>query len=140
MLVVEDSPGDVNLIKKAFEKTPTRTEVHVVNTVEDALDFLRGSGGYEDVPRPNLVLLDLHLPVRSGKEFLEEISSDPALRSIPVVVFTSSEDESDIEDVYELGANVYLTKPASFDVLVEKVRGLEGFWHRIARASDKDRE
>jgi CheY-like chemotaxis protein len=135
-LIVEDNPGDMKLTKKAFEKTPMPTETYTVKNGKEALDFLRRRGEYEDAPRPSLVLLDLDLPVKSGKEVLEEIGSDPALQTTLVVALTSSDDERDISDVYELGANAYLTKPVSFKGLVETVRRLEEFWYRIARIPD----
>jgi CheY-like chemotaxis protein len=136
-LVVDDSSGDRKLVEKAFERVPVPTEFYAVENGKEAVEFLRREGEYEEVPRPGLVLLDLNMPVKGGKEVLEEIRNEASLGRIPVVALTSSEDEADIVDVYELGANAYITKPTGFSELVEKVTGVCEFWYRVAKVQEQ---
>lgn len=131
VLVVEDNPGDVKLIEKAF--TSSQVSLHTVGTGEDALDFLRAENGYEDVPRPDLVLLDLSLPTKNGDEVLREMEDEPRLSRIPVIVFTSSGDVRDVTETYERGANAYLTNPSSFSGFVDIAEQLERFWLETAK-------
>lgn len=103
-------------------------EVHIVEDGDAALDFLRRAGRYASAPRPDIVLLDLNLPRRDGREVLAEVKSDPALRTIPVVVLTTSDDEHDVLQSYGLHANCYLTKPVEFQSFMRAIRLLEEFW------------
>ena len=133
ILLVEDSPGDVNLTIPALRDARVANQLHVVNDGEAAMAFLRRMAPYEESPRPDLVLLDLNLPLKDGREVLAEIKQDPALRTIPVVVLTTSSDDFDILNSYQLHANSYVTKPVRFDDFVEAVRSIEGFWLSIVR-------
>lgn len=135
-LIVDDSIGDRKLVEKAFERISLPTELYAVEDGREAIEFLRREGEYENASRPSLVLLDLNMPVKSGKEVLEEIRNEPSLEDIPVVALTSSGDERDIVDVYELGANAYMTKPAKFGELVEKVTSMCEFWYRVAKVQE----
>jgi CheY-like chemotaxis protein len=128
ILLVEDSPGDVQLTVEALRDAKVSTHLHVATDGEEALAFLRREGGFADVPRPDLVLLDLNLPKKSGHEVLEEIKSDPDLRRIPVVVLSTSDDEGDVLAAYDLNANCYVTKPVDLDRFWEVVRSIDQFW------------
>ncbi|GIH27890.1 two-component system response regulator [Acrocarpospora phusangensis] len=133
VLLVEDDPGDVLLTQEAFEHNKVRNKLHVVNDGEQALAFLRREGDYTDVPRPDLVLLDLNLPRKDGREVLEEIKDDPELRSIPVVVLTTSEAEEDILRSYRLHANAYVSKPVDFDQFIRVVRQIDDFFVTVVK-------
>ncbi|SDQ29072.1 response regulator [Natronobacterium texcoconense] len=133
ILLVEDNPGDVRLTKEAFEQGRIENDLHVVSDGAEALDFLTQRGEYEDAPRPDLVLLDLNLPRTNGEEVLRELKDDPELRSIPVIVLTSSQTEEDIARSYELHANAYLTKPVDPDEFIETIRAFETFWFTVVR-------
>jgi CheY-like chemotaxis protein len=133
ILLVEDNPGDVKLTRKAFEKARLSNDLYVVNDGVEALEFLEQAGEYEDAPRPDLVLLDLKLPRKSGEEVLEAVKGDPELKRIPVVILTSSDAEEDILQTYELHANAYMTKPVTFEGFVETIKKVEGFWLSVVR-------
>lgn len=133
ILLVEDNPGDVRLTKEAFEHGRIENDLHVVTDGVDALEFLHQRGGYDDAPRPDLVLLDLNLPRKNGDEVLEELKADPDLRSIPVIVLTSSKAEEDIARSYDLHANAYLTKPVDPEEFIDTVRAFEEFWLSLVR-------
>ncbi|GGL73230.1 response regulator [Halocalculus aciditolerans] len=128
ILLVEDNPGDVRLTEEAFREARINNELHVVRDGEAALDFLHQRDDYVDSPRPSLVLLDLNLPRVSGMDVLEEAKTDPSLRSIPIVILTSSEAEEDVVESYENHSNAYLTKPIDPDDFVALVRKFEDFW------------
>ncbi|USZ73112.1 response regulator [Natronosalvus halobius] len=128
ILLVEDNPGDVRLTKEAFKEGRIDNTIHVARNGVDALSFLYQRDGYEDAPRPDLILLDLNLPRKNGEEVLEELKDDPTLRRIPTVVLTSSEAEEDVVRSYEKYANAYLTKPIDPDEFIEIVRSFESFW------------
>jgi CheY-like chemotaxis protein len=128
VLLVEDDPGDVVLIQEAFEHNKVRNRLHVVGDGVEAMTFLRESG-----ERPDLVLLDLNLPRKDGREVLEEIKTDPALRSIPVVVLTTSKAEEDILRSYDLHANAYVTKPVDFGRFIEVVRQIDEFFVTVVK-------
>uniref|UniRef100_UPI0035615D23 response regulator n=1 Tax=Paraconexibacter sp. TaxID=2949640 RepID=UPI0035615D23 len=115
ILLVEDDPGDVLMTREAFEEHKVRNRLSVVADGVDAMRFLRREDEFADAPRPDLILLDLNLPRRGGREVLEDIKGDPALRSIPVVVLTTSSAEEDILRSYDLHANAYVTKPVDFE-------------------------
>jgi CheY-like chemotaxis protein len=128
VLLVEDDPGDVVLIQEAFEHNKVRNRLHVVGDGVEAMRFLREGG-----ERPDLVLLDLNLPRKDGREVLEEIKTDPALRSIPVVVLTTSKAEEDILRSYDLHANAYVTKPVDFGRFIEVVRQIDEFFVTVVK-------
>jgi chemotaxis family two-component system response regulator Rcp1 len=133
ILLAEDNPGDVRLTEKALEKGKIVNNLNVVNDGVEAMAYLRQEGEYADKPRPDLVLLDLNMPRMDGQEVLAEISEEPDLRRIPVVVLTSSEAEEDIVKSYELNANAYLTKPVDFDGFVDVIKSVEDFWLAVVR-------
>jgi CheY-like chemotaxis protein len=133
LLVVEDDPGDVLLTREALAGTSTPLDVHVVEDGEAAVDFLRREGGHRDAPRPDLVLLDLNLPRLDGREVLARIKSDPGLRSIPVVVLTTSKADEDVRRSYELHANAFVTKPAELDRFLSVVRQVGEFFLSVVR-------
>lgn len=133
ILLVEDDPGDVLMTQEAFEHHKIRNTLSVVSDGEQALRFLRRESPYEDAPRPGLILLDLNLPRKDGREVLSEIKASPQLRSIPVVVLTTSEAEEDILRSYDLHANAYVTKPVDFDRFVEVVRQIDNFFVAVVK-------
>jgi CheY-like chemotaxis protein len=133
VLLVEDDPGDVLLTREAFEHNKVSNRLHVVNDGEQAMDFLRGEGAYTDVPRPDLVLLDLNLPRKDGREVLGEMKEDPELRVIPVVILTTSEAEEDIVRSYRLHANAYVSKPVDFDQFIKVVRRIDDFFVTVVK-------
>jgi CheY-like chemotaxis protein len=138
VLLVEDDPGDVVLIKEAFEYNKVHNALHVVSDGEEALEFLYRRGRYEGAPRPDLVLLDLNLPRKDGREVLEEVKADRDLRTIPVVVLTTSEAEEDIVRSYDLHANAYVTKPVDFDRFIEVVRLIDDFFVTVVKLPTRD--
>ena len=133
VLLVEDDPGDVLMTREAFEHHKLRNKLHVVADGVEALQFLRREGEHADAPRPGLVLLDLNLPRMDGREVLAEIKSDESLRSIPVVVLTTSEAEEDILRSYSLHANAYITKPVDFDRFIEVIRQIDDFFVTVVK-------
>jgi len=133
VLLVEDDPGDVLLIREAFEYNKVQNHISVVNDGEQALAFLRNEGQYADARRPDLVLLDLNLPRKDGREVLAEVKADDRLRTIPIVVLTTSEAEEDVLRSYELHANAYVTKPVDFERFVAIVRQIDDFFVSVVR-------
>lgn len=133
ILLVEDSAGDVRLTQEALRTGKVSNRLSVVEDGEKALAFLRRQGPYADVARPDLILLDLNLPRKDGKEVLAEIKADPALRTIPVVVLTVSSADEDILRAYHLNANCYITKPVDFGQFLRVVRSIESFWLTIVK-------
>ena len=133
VLLVEDDPGDVVLIKEAFEFNKVHNALHVVSDGVEALDFLYRRNGHEGAPRPDLVLLDLNLPRKDGREVLEEVKADTDLRTIPIVVLTTSEAEEDILRSYDLHANAYVTKPVDFNRFIEVVRQIDEFFVTVVK-------
>ena len=128
ILLVEDNPGDVRLTIEALREGKVHNNLHVVGDGVEALAFLHRQGPYEDAPIPDLVLLDLNLPKKDGREVLEEIKADPHLRRIPVVVLTTSHAEQDVLRSYDLHANCYITKPVDLEQFINVVRTIEDFW------------
>lgn len=128
ILLVEDNPGDVRLIEEAFQDASISNRLYRVADGVEALDFVNQRDDYEDVPRPNLILLDWNLPRTSGEEVLEEIKCDPELSHIPVIVLTGSAAQEDIITSYNNHANAYVTKPVDTDAFLQVVRSLEAFW------------
>ncbi|EIV94509.1 response regulator [Frankia sp. QA3] len=133
VLLVEDDPGDVLMTREAFEDHKLRNHLNVVSDGVEALAYLRGEGEYAGAPRPDLILLDLNLPRRDGREVLREVKADERLRRIPVVVLTTSEAEEDVLRSYDLHANAYITKPVDFDRFVAVVRHIDDFFVTVAR-------
>ncbi|MCW2878553.1 MAG: response regulator receiver protein [Sphaerisporangium sp.] len=133
VLLVEDDPGDVLLTQEAFEHNKVHNKLHVVSDGEQAMAFLRREGQYADEPRPDLILLDLNLPRKDGREVLEDIKADAGLRSIPVVVLTTSEAEEDILRSYHLHANAYVAKPVDFDQFIRVVRQIDDFFVSVVK-------
>jgi len=128
VLLVEDDPGDVLMTKEAFEHYKLRNVLHVVTDGEQALHFLRRTGGYADAPRPGLILLDLNLPRLDGLEVLAELKADPALKVIPVVILTTSQAQQDVLRSYALHANAYVSKPVDFETFMEVIRQIDNFF------------
>jgi chemotaxis family two-component system response regulator Rcp1 len=133
ILLVEDNPADARLTREVFEGGRLTTHLNVVADGEEALAFLRREGPFADSPRPKLVLLDLNLPRKDGREVLHEMKADPALSRIPVIVLTTSAAEADILHSYDLQANCFITKPLDLDEFFEVVRAIEDFWLTTAR-------
>ncbi len=133
ILLVEDDPGDVLMTREAFAHHKIRNPLHVAEDGVEALRFLKREGPFGAAPRPGLILLDLNLPRKDGRELLGEIKQDPGLRTIPVVVLTTSEAEEDILRSYELHANAYVTKPVDFEKFVEVVRKIDDFWVTVVQ-------
>jgi CheY-like chemotaxis protein len=133
VLLVEDDPGDVLLIQEAFADNKLLNNLNIVNDGEQALAYLRREGEYAAAPRPDLVLLDLNLPRKDGREVLQEVKTDESLRTIPVVVLTTSEAEEDVLRSYQLHANAYVPKPVDFDRFVSIVRQIDDFFVSVVR-------
>ena len=133
ILLVEDNPGDVRLTREALREGKVRNNLYVASDGVDALAFLRREGQYADAVRPDLILLDLNLPRKDGREVLQEIKADATLRYIPVVVLTSSQAEQDILRAYDLHANCYVTKPVDLDQFIHVVKSIEDFWFTIVK-------
>jgi two-component system, chemotaxis family, response regulator Rcp1 len=133
ILLVEDNPGDVRLTIEALKDGKVRNRLNVAADGVEALAFLRREGKYADAPRPDVILLDLNLPKKDGREVLAEIKEDEELRRIPVVVLTTSSSEQDILRTYNLHANCYITKPVDLDQFIQVVRGIEDFWLTIVK-------
>ena len=133
VLLVEDDPGDVLLIREAFADNKVRNRLHVVSDGVEAIEFLRREGPYADAPQPDLVLLDLNLPRKDGREVLAEVKGDETLRHIPVVVLTTSKAEEDVLRSYKLHANAYVTKPVDFDRFIEVVRQIDEFFVTVVK-------
>ncbi len=133
ILLVEDSPGDVDLAREALESTKVHNRLHVVGDGEEAIAFLRQKGKYRDAPRPGLILLDLNLPKKDGRQVLAEIKGDADLKRIPVVVLTISKEEEDVLKSYNLHANCYVTKPIDFAQFLKVIKTIEEFWLTIVR-------
>ena len=133
ILLVEDSPADVRLTIEALRDAKVRNNMYVAQDGDEALAFLRREGAHADAVRPDLILLDLNLPKKDGREVLEEIKADPQLRRIPVVILTTSEAEQDILRSYDLHANCYITKPVDLDQFITVVRTIEDFWLTIVK-------
>jgi two-component system, chemotaxis family, response regulator Rcp1 len=133
VLLVEDSPGDVRLTQEAFKDAKVHINLHVASDGAKAMAFLRCEGEHVNAPRPDMILLDLNLPKKDGREVLEEIKESPALRSIPVVVLTTSSSEADILRSYQLHANCYITKPVGLEGFLTVVKSIDGFWLSVVK-------
>ena len=137
ILLVEDNPGDVRLAQEALKESKVRNKLFVVEDGVEAMTFLRRQGKYKDAPRPDLILLDLNLPRKSGREVLTEVKTDENLKRIPVVVLTVSKAEEDIARCYDHHANCYITKPLDFSQFIEVTKSIEDFWLNIVRLPPK---
>jgi two-component system, chemotaxis family, response regulator Rcp1 len=133
VLLVEDSPGDVRLTKEAIKDAKVHVKLHVVADGAQAMAFLARDGEYAGVPRPDLILLDLNLPKKDGREVLEEIKKSPTLKSIPVVVLTTSSSEVDVMQSYMLHANCYITKPVGLEGFLRVVQSIDNFWLSVVK-------
>ncbi|MBF8285995.1 MAG: transcriptional regulator [Anaerolineales bacterium] len=137
ILMVEDNPGDVRLAQEALREAKVRNHIHVLTDGVEALAYLRRQGRYANASRPDVILLDLNLPKKDGREVLAEIKVDPNLLRIPVVILTSSEAEEDILKAYNLHANAYVAKPVGLEQFMAVVRQIEGFWLEIVKLPDE---
>lgn len=133
ILLVEDNPGDVRLTEEALKEGKVVNRLNVVPDGVEALAYLRKEGEYASAETPDLILLDLNLPKKDGREVLAEVKEDPELRMIPVVVLTTSRDEQDILKSYDLHANCYITKPVDFEQFISVVRAIEDFWLSVVK-------
>lgn len=133
ILLVEDNPGDARLTVEALQDAKIRNEITVVSDGVEAMALLRCEGKYAGSPRPDLILLDLNLPRKDGREVLAELKADATLRRIPIVVLTTSQAEKDILTSYDLHANCYISKPVDLHEFVRVVQGIENFWLSIVK-------
>ena len=133
ILLVEDNPGDVRLTQEAFKEGKVRNLLSVVYNGEEAMDFLHRDGRFASAPRPDIILLDLNLPRKDGREVLAEIKADSDLKRIPVVILTTSQAESDLIQTYDLHANCYIVKPVDLDQFINVVKTIEGFWLQVVK-------
>jgi len=138
ILMIEDNEGDLFMTTQAFAAAKIANSLHVVRDGVEALDYLHRRGEFADALRPDLVLLDLNLPRRDGRQVLAEMKGDPVLRSIPVVILTGSKAEDDVAKMYDLHANCYIVKPVDFDSLMNIVHAIEGFWLSVVRLPPHD--
>jgi CheY-like chemotaxis protein len=139
VLLVEDSPGDVRLTQEAIKDAKVHIKLHVVSDGAEAMAFLGREGKHANAPRPDLILLDLNLPKKDGREVLEEIKQSPALKSIPVVILTTSSSEVDILRSYLLHANCYITKPVGLEGFLKVVKSIDNFWLSVVKLPHEER-
>jgi len=133
ILLVEDNPGDVRLTREALKEGKVLNNLHVASDGMEAVAFLRRQGKFADEIRPDIILLDLNLPKKDGREVLADIKTDPDLRRIPVVILTTSKSEEDILKTYDLHANCYITKPVDLDQFITVVQSVEDFWFTVVK-------
>lgn len=133
ILLVEDNAGDARLAQEALKENKVHNNIHHVKDGVEAMAFLRREGPYADVPFPDLVLLDLNMPRKDGREVLAEVKDDPALRLVPIVVLTTSAAERDLVKSYDLHANAYVIKPLDLDQFIEVVQAIQSFWFTIVK-------
>lgn len=133
VLLVEDNPGDARLVFEAFREGRIVNRLHHVADGQAAMDWVQRCGEHTDAPRPDLILLDLNLPRKHGKEVLAELKSDPGLREIPVIALTTSDADHDVRDCYAAGANAYIVKPVELDRFLDAMKMLEEFWLCIVK-------
>jgi chemotaxis family two-component system response regulator Rcp1 len=137
ILLVEDNPGDVELTREALDVAKVANRLHVVDDGSDAVDFLFRRGRFADAPQPDIILLDLNLPNKDGREVLSEIKADANLAQIPIVVLTTSQADEDIMHAYQLHANCYITKPIDFNQFLRIVSAIEEFWLNVVKLPRK---
>jgi two-component system response regulator len=133
ILLVEDNPGDAELVLDFLEQSKVKNTINWVKDGDQAMGFLRNLGEYADKPMPDLILLDLNLPGKDGREVLAEVKADPKLKHIPIVVLTSSKAEADIAGSYNLSANAFVTKPVNFEQFIRVVRSIDEFWLSVVK-------
>jgi chemotaxis family two-component system response regulator Rcp1 len=139
VLLVEDSPGDVRLTREAFKDAKVHINLHVASDGAEAMDFLNQDGKHSNAPRPDLILLDLNLPKKDGREVLEEIKESATLKSIPVVILTTSASDADILRSYRLHANCYITKPVGLEGFLTVVKSIDNFWLSVVKLPHEPR-
>jgi len=133
ILLVDDNPADIRLTQEAFKEVTIRSTLHIVRDGAEALSFLQRTDRFSAAPRPDLILLDLNLPKKDGREVLAELKNAPAFKSIPIVILTTSSAEEDIRHTYNHHANCYITKPADLDEFIDVVKQIEQFWLSIVQ-------
>lgn len=133
LLVVEDNPAEILLLEEVLAEAEVALELRVVNNGEEGLAYLRREGRYAEASRPDLIMLDLNLPGRDGRQVLREIKEDPELRAIPVIILSTSQAEEDILQCYRMQANCYITKPVGLEEFIEVIRAIESFWFRTVK-------
>jgi len=133
ILIVDDSPDDIEFTMSALSKTKLANSVDIVNDGVEALAYLRNEGKYQSAKKPSLIMLDLNMPRKDGREVLAEMKTDPELRSIPVVILTTSQAEEDIMRSYDLGANCYVSKPVDISQLIKVVQAIDDFWFGVVK-------
>ncbi|MBF0273180.1 MAG: response regulator [Magnetococcales bacterium] len=138
ILLVEDNPGDVDLTREVLTDSKVANHLVVATDGEAAMDYLLGHGIHAGAPKPDLILLDLNLPRKDGREVLEEIKSHPALRTIPVVILTTSRAEEDVVKTYQHHANCYITKPVDLDQFIQVVKAIEDFWFTVVKLPSRN--
>jgi two-component system, chemotaxis family, response regulator Rcp1 len=138
ILLVEDNPGDVRLTREALKDAKVLNEIYVARDGVEAMQFVHNEGSFANAPMPDMILLDLNLPKKDGREVLAEIKKDPKLRHIPIVVLTTSKADEDIIRTYNLHANAYITKPVDLSRFVEIMHALEQFWFTIVKLAPKE--
>ncbi|RZS93948.1 response regulator [Aquimarina brevivitae] len=136
ILLVEDNEGDIILTLDAFEETKVKNDISVVRNGKEALDFLHKKGDYEDVRKPDLILLDINLPVYNGHEVLKKIKTDEKLKKIPVIILTTSSNQSDIDKAYENHTNSYVKKPLNMKDFLEAILKIEAFWLQLSKLAE----
>ena len=139
VLLVEDSPGDVRLTREAFKDAKVHINLNVASDGAEAMAFLGREGEHANAPRPDLILLDLNLPKKDGREVLAELKGSPALKSIPVIILTTSASEADIHGSYQHHANCYITKPVDLEGFLKVVRSIDSFWLSVVKLPGKAR-
>jgi CheY-like chemotaxis protein len=138
ILLVEDNPGDADLTREGLEEGKVRNNLHVVEDGEEALAFLRRKGKYEHAVRPDVILLDLNLPRKDGRQVLAEIKADDTLKTIPVVVLTTSKADVDVVNSYKLHVNCYIAKPINFATFTQVVKSIRDFWFTVVTLPPAD--
>jgi two-component system, chemotaxis family, response regulator Rcp1 len=133
VLLVEDSPGDVRLTREALKDAKVHISLHVATDGIEAMSYLERTGPHVNAPRPDLILLDLNLPRKDGREVLKEIKEDPSLRTIPVVILTTSSSDADVLQSYQLHANCYISKPVDLDGFLKVVQSIDNFWLSVVK-------
>ena len=139
VLLVEDNPGDVRLTEEAFKDAKVQLEMHVAVDGVEAMEFLHREGKFAESPRPDLILLDLNLPRKDGRDVLAEVKGDPSLMTIPVVILTTSASDVDIESSYMLHANCYISKPVDMEGFLTVVKSIDDFWLTVVKLPPKDK-
>jgi CheY-like chemotaxis protein len=137
ILLVEDNEGDIGLIEEVFEEAKIRNKLHIAENGEEAMLFLHGKKKFSGSQRPDIILLDLNLPKKDGREVLREIREDYDLKNIPVVILTTSGNEKDVLRTYDLHANAYITKPLDFNQFIKVIKSIENFWLDIVKLPAK---